>query len=323
MEQRDRNSRQGETINVEKETLQEHKGPQVASQKPTSATPSADSSAQGPATTRAGPIAVPAQLPIHTQPPKSGGRRDFLRVLFAIGALLTIVPFVPWGEYLSSSVTSPGSYAKQKVVTDVNKLNGAGSGNPVNVNDLATFPPNGGWLVTYPSSGDLTVDSQNPDTFVKWQLIRLPTELGGGNGDASAFVAFSKVCVHLWCSPNYNPEQCRNPSESGYQSGPNCTTHEQYECPCHGSIYRIPDGLSIAGPASLQPPPTNAIPLLTLSTDAAGYLYVEPPIFDVNHNGVIGYGRSVPGVTEPLTSADNQYKQGSPYTNFDNLFNGK
>ncbi|MDE1858445.1 MAG: Rieske 2Fe-2S domain-containing protein [Thaumarchaeota archaeon] len=228
-----------------------------------------------------------------------------------MGAFLSVVSFVPWGQYLSSSVTHQGAYVKQKVVTDINSLNGAGSGQSVNVNDLTTFPPNTGWLITYPSSGDLAVDSQNPDTFVKWQLIRLPVTLGGGNKDPSAFVAFSKVCVHLWCSPNYDPEKSTNPVD------------ESYQCPCHGSIYRLPDGLSIAGPASTQPPPTNAIPLLSLSTDASGDLYVEPPAFDVSHNGVVGYGRYVPGVTEPLTSADNQYKQGSPYTNYDSQFNDK
>ena len=171
---------------------------------------------------------------------------------------------------------------RQKAVTDINAANGAGSGKPANVNDLTTFPPNGSRLITCPSSGDLTVDSQNIDTFVKWQLIRLPDLPGGGKKDVTAFVAFSKVCVHLWCSPNYNPS-----------SGP-----MQYECPCHESIYRIPDGLSIAGPASVQPPPTDVIPILTLSTDSDGFLYVEPPIWDAYHNGVIGYGRYIPNLTE-------------------------
>lgn len=216
-----------------------------------------------------------------------------MKALVTIGAFLSIIPFVPWGEFLSSSVTTAGKYTRQKVVLDANtKANGSVAGRVVNVNDLASFPPNSHWLITYPSSGDLTVDAQNPDTFVKFELIRLPAELGGGNKDATAFVAFSKVCVHLWCSPSYNPEQCKNPNENGYQSGPGCTNHEQYECPCHGSIYRVPDGLSIAGPASLQPPPTNAIPMLTLSADKDGTLYIEPPIWDVDHNGVIGYGRN-------------------------------
>jgi len=112
---------------------------------------------------------------------------------------------------------------------------------------------------------------------VKFELIRLPAgQLGGDAKDAVAFVAFSKVCVHLWCSPNYNP----------------LSNHEQYECPCHGSIYEIPDGKAVQGPASEQPAPTNAIPMLTLTSDSSGSLYIEAPVWDVDHNGVIGYGRN-------------------------------
>ncbi len=202
----------------------------------------------------------------------------------AIGAVLSIIPFVPWGNFLLSSVSSSGAYKRQKVVLDMNtatnrNANGSVAGQAVNVNDLTSFPPNSTWLITYPSSGDLTIDSQNPDTFLKFGLIRLPTELGGSEKSASAFVAFSKVCVHLWCSPNYDPEHTTS------------KTDETYQCPCHGSIYEVPDGLSIAGPASVQAFPTNAIPMLTLTADSNGDLYIEPPNWDVEHNGVIGYGR--------------------------------
>ncbi|MDV3276915.1 MAG: Rieske 2Fe-2S domain-containing protein [Nitrososphaerales archaeon] len=198
--------------------------------------------------------------------------------MVAVGAILSITPFVPWGTFLSSSVGSSGKYQRQKAVIDNDPKFGQAAGKAVNVNDLNTFPSNSHWAVTYPSTGDATLDAQNPDTFVKFELIRLPAgaPFNGDAKDAAAFVAFSKVCVHLWCSPNYNP----------------APTHEQYECPCHGSIYEIPDGLAKAGPASQQPSPTNAIPMLTLTADPNGDLYIEPPIWDVDHNGVIGYGRN-------------------------------
>ena len=192
-----------------------------------------------------------------------------------------MIPFVPWPSFLLSSVSSQGAYKRQALLLDYNtptnhNANGAVQGKQVNVNDLNSFPPNSTWLFTYPSSGDLTVDSQNPDTFQKFGLIRLPN---GNSKSAADFVAFSKVCVHLWCSPNYDPEHTAK------------GTDETYQCPCHGSIYEVPDGLSIAGPASLQAFPTNAIPMLTLTADPNGDLYVEPPIFDIEHNGIIGYGR--------------------------------
>ena len=226
------------------------------------------------------PQAAPAQPP-PVQPPRSTTRRTFIRALVAVSAVLSIVPFVPWGNFLLSSVSTTGAYKRQQAVLDLNtptnnNANGAVAGKAVNVNDLTNFPPNSSWLLTYPSSGDINVDSQNPDTFQKFGLIRLPN---GTTKTAADFVAFSKVCVHLWCSPNYDPERSTK------------TSDETYQCPCHGSIYRVPDGLSIAGPASLQAYPTNAIPMLTLTADPNGDLYIEPPKFDVAHNGVIGYGR--------------------------------
>jgi len=226
------------------------------------------------------PSAPPAAAAPPSQPTKTG-RRWFLKLLVGLSAILAIVPFAPWGSYLLSSVSSNGAYKRQAAVLDMNtptnnNANGAAAGLQVNVNDLTSFPPNTSWLLTYPSSGDLTQDSQNPDTFQKFGLIRLPN---GTSKSAADFVAFSKVCVHLWCSPNYDPEHSSE------------TSDETYQCPCHGSIYRVPDGLAIAGPASLQAFPTNAIPMLTLTADSNGDLYIEPPVFDVEHNGVIGYGR--------------------------------
>jgi rieske iron-sulfur protein len=259
------------------------------------------------------PVARPAAVPPKTQPvsppprpPKDSGRRTFLKLLVLAGAVLSIIPFVPWGKFLGSSVTTgtAKTFLLQKVRVDEDTKFGSASGQLVNVNDLTTFPPNDHWIITYPTSGDATIDSQNPDTFLKYELIRLPTELGGASKKATDFVAFSKVCVHLWCSPNYNPTQTKNPQENGYQSpSANVSTHQQYECPCHGSIYEVPDGKAVAGPASLQPAPTNAIPMLTLQADSSGQLYVVYPNRDptkpfpndgvdaIEANGQLGYGR--------------------------------
>jgi ubiquinol-cytochrome c reductase iron-sulfur subunit len=211
--------------------------------------------------------------------------------------VLSLAPYVPWGEFLSASIKGSGSLNRQKVVIDNDPIYKAAAGKPVNVNDLNTFPPNSRWAITYPTSGDSTLDAQNADTFTKFELIRIPTELGGDKKDASSFVGFSKVCVHLWCSPNYNPQQTTNSKENGYVAPPAGSTHQKYECPCHGSQYRLPDGQAVAGPAALQPAPANAIPILTLSSDSSGQLFIEPPKstkFDnVNSNGVLGLGRTL------------------------------
>lgn len=216
-----------------------------------------------------------------------------MKLAFMVGALLSVIPFVPWGTFLSSTIKTGAAsrtLLQKAVVDDIPSKYGAAAGQVVNVNDLSTFPPNSHWVMTYPTSGDLSVDADNIDTFQKFELIRLPT---GTQKKATDFVAFSKVCVHLWCSPNYNP----------------APGHMQYECPCHGSIYRVPDGLSIAGPASLQAFPQNAIPMLTLQADSNGDLYVFYPNADpskttvangvphlvsvnpIEGDGDIGYGR--------------------------------
>jgi Rieske Fe-S protein len=176
-------------------------------------------------------------------------------------------------------------------VVDDSVYQGSAAGKPVNVNDLGTFPPNSSWFITYPSSGNATTDANNPNSFVKFQLIRLPTELGGGSKDASAFVAFSTVCTHLQCRLNYAPLQGDNPVENGYVL--NATTRQDFECPCHGNIYRVPDGVLTEGPSLEKGPPATAIPYLTLSSDSQGILWIEPPIWDYQHNGVVGYGRYV------------------------------
>lgn len=228
--------------------------------------------------------------PSRPEAPKNARRRVFLQLALLASAVLTIVPFVPWGTFLSSTASSSSKATRQAVVIDDNPtLWGPAAGKTVNVNDLTTFPPNNHWVVTYPTSGNPTLDAQNPDTFIKFELIRLPAggPVGGDNKAASDFIALSKVCVHLWCSPSYVP------------------ANQNYECPCHGSIYEctgvlpdastksagIPPGKAIHGPASLQPAPTNAIPMLRLTTDPDGALYIEIPVWDVDHNGVIGYGR--------------------------------
>ena len=245
------------------------------------------------------PAPVQAASPPQT---KAAPRRTFLKILVAVGAVLSLIPFVPWQSFLASSVEkgSGKTYLVNKVVVDDRPdINGPAHGKSVNVNDLTTFPVpdpdpakagtpgNGHWVFTFPSSGDPSVDAFNPDTFVKWELIRLPAALGGNSKKATDFVAFSKVCVHLWCSPSFKPQ----------------TGHQQYECPCHGSIYEVPDGRAIAGPASLQAFPTNAIPMLSLQADSTGQLFVVYPNRDprlqwpndgvgsITANGDLGYGR--------------------------------
>jgi len=68
-----------------------------------------------------------------------------IKYLVALSAALSIVPFVPWGTFLLSSVSTTGSYKRQQVFLDFNttannNANGAVQGKAVNVNDLTSFP---------------------------------------------------------------------------------------------------------------------------------------------------------------------------------------
>jgi rieske iron-sulfur protein len=197
------------------------------------------------------------------QPPNVGGgkisRRDFLKLLAAAGTVLTFTPFVDWGKFLPNPTESSGERAKVELP----------DGSQANVK---TFKINYSEAVIYPKSDDPVL---NGEPFRTWQFIRLPAELGGDKNDNSAFRMYSMICLHLWCLWKYWPEDGR----------------KRGECPCHGSMYDPLNGLAFAGPASLQAPPSNVLPMLDLEVDDKGDIWVKPPNWSPAGNGVVGYGR--------------------------------
>ena len=188
-------------------------------------------------------------------------RRDFLKLMGAAGTALAFTPFVPWGNFMPNP--SAANLEKVKVVLP--------DGTQANVN---TFPSNHAEVITYPSTGDTALDAE---AFRKWQFIRLPKELGGDKNNIDSFRAYSMVCLHLWCLWKYWPEE-------GRMRG---------ECPCHGSMYDPLTGTAFAGPASLQASPSNTLAKLDLESDSEGFLWILPPVWSVNNNGVVGYGRFI------------------------------
>lgn len=192
---------------------------------------------------------------------KSAGlsRRDFLKLIGAAGTGLAFAPFVPFGNYMPN----PNQASLEKVPVILP------DGTQANVN---SFPVNHAEVITYPATGDAALDAE---AFRKWQFIRLPEELGGAKNDASAFRAFSMICLHLWCLWKYWPDDGR----------------KRGECPCHGSMYDPDTGTAFVGPASVQAAPSNTLPKLSLEVDSAGFVFILPPKFNANDNGVVGYGR--------------------------------
>jgi rieske iron-sulfur protein len=195
-------------------------------------------------------------------PPVIGGkvsRRDFLKLMAAAGTVMTFTPFVDWGKFLPNPASNVGQKAKAELADGT-------------VANVKTFEVNHSDVIIYPKSDDPVL---NKEAFRTWQLIRLPKELGGEKNDASAFRAYSMICLHLWCLWKYWPEEGR----------------KRGECPCHGSMYDPLTGQAFAGPASLQGPPSNVLPKLDLEADSNGDIMILPPTWDPNANGVVGYGR--------------------------------
>ncbi|MEO2220705.1 MAG: Rieske 2Fe-2S domain-containing protein [Nitrosopumilus sp.] len=192
---------------------------------------------------------------------KSDGlsRRDFLRLMGAAGTGLAFAPFIPFGDFMPN----PNQASLEKVPVILP------DGTHANMN---TYPINHAEVITYPATGDPALDAE---AFRKWQFIRLPEELGGAKTDTSSIRAYSMICLHLWCLWKYWPEEGR----------------KRGECPCHGSMYDPTTGTAFVGPASVQAAPSNTLPELTTEIDSDGFVFILPPKFDVNSNGVIGYGR--------------------------------
>ena len=177
----------------------------------------------------------------------------------AAGTGLAFAPFVPFGNFMPN----PNQASLEKVPVILP------DGTHANIN---TYPINHAEVITYPATGDPALDAE---AFRKWQFIRLPEELGGGKRDISAIRALSMICLHLWCLWKYWPDEGR----------------KRGECPCHGSMYDPVTGTAFAGPASVQAAPSNTLAELYFEIDSDGFVFILPPKFDVNENGVIGYGR--------------------------------
>ncbi|HVX02114.1 MAG TPA: twin-arginine translocation signal domain-containing protein [Nitrososphaera sp.] len=197
-----------------------------------------------------------------TPPPPTGGkvsRRDFLKLMAAAGTVMTFTPFVDWGKFLPNPT---GNLSEKQPIELPN-------GDQADVN---TFPVNSSQAIIYPKTKDEVL---NKEAFRTWQFIRLPEELGGKKNDPSAFRIYSMVCLHLWCLWKYYPDVGR----------------KRGECPCHGSMYDPMTGKAFAGPASLQGPPSNVLPRLDIEIDSSGKMFILPPTWSPDKNGIVGYGR--------------------------------
>lgn len=139
---------------------------------------------------------------------------------------------------------------------------------------ITVMRPNSMEFFYYPNPED----TENRDVFQKFVLIRLPEELGGDADDVSAFRAYSSVSISTdHCVTKYWPDKGR----------------QRLEDPCWGTMYRAVDGLVMQNTDPVMITSPMALPYLDLSLDENGSLYIEPPVWTVEKNGVIGVGRSM------------------------------
>ena len=150
----------------------------------------------------------------------------------------------------------------------------------VKIGDLT---PNSAISFTYPYTGNATIDIS---AFHRWELIRLPKDLGGDKNDISSFRAYSMIDINHQCLTVYR------------------SNIEKLEEPCNNGEYEPVNGIAVVGLATYQR--YNALPNLDLGVDDQGYIYVKQPVFEYDKNGIIGAGRDVFHCTDP-EQADLQY----------------
>src|SRR5487761_417067 len=233
--------------------------------RPVASTPIGRPVTSTPVGTRVGTVGKPAgaattlptkptvpQKPVESKQDIS--RRNFLKAIALVGGLIMVGSFGVLFPFVQGSVESATSTAQ--VILDIKTLA------PIKTTDI---PQNNFAIFIWPRTGNPAIDA---DSFHQFVAIHLPPSLTAPanlsakdpiSGDA--FIAFSRVCLHLWCLWNYIPNDRR------------------MECPCHGSQYvpgygeypnfpvatDQPPGKAVAGPASLQTPPNNIAPVALLS----------------------------------------------------------
>ncbi len=115
--------------------------------------------------------------------------------------------------------------------------------------------------------------------YYKNIVVRIPKDLNPTSQsnfttapNGARFAAYNTTCVHLRCL--VNPGYAGNPPSGEFR----------LQCPCHGSQYRLTDGVPVAGPAFDLG--LNPLPQIQLTTDSAGNIRATAI------NGTVGIGRT-------------------------------
>src|SRR5207245_1078492 len=219
----------------------------------------------------------PPPVPAHssTPPPPASplpgkpflSRRRFLQGAVAASVVLAAASVGASGQILGPLI--PSSSTSEEII-DWTTLDNrykdvkgkAGEFQPINYSEFFYYP--------YDSS---------VSPYYKNVIATLPDPLVNPNPAYSSdpilkhVVAFNVTCVHLRCL--VNPGYAGNPGSGEFR----------LQCPCHGSQYRLTDGVPVAGPA--YDLGLNPLPEVHLSVDANGKISAIGKL-----NGEPGIGRT-------------------------------
>ncbi len=154
-------------------------------------------------------------------------RRTFLKAAVGASTVLAAVPFATSGDFLTFATLGKERRGPQVIANAVAFENDYLTlKNKPGSDPLTTFA----WQVFYfPYPETVSV-------YYKNVLVRLPDNLvpdPGPTPSLNHYRAWNTTCVHLRCIVN-----------PGVENG-----EDRLRCPCHGSQYRIIDGIPVAGPA--------------------------------------------------------------------------
>ena len=173
------------------------------------------------------------------------GRRDFLKVIVALGAVGTIVGV---GGFLKDYLTFIPSAGANDLAWPTVKV--------ANIKDLQNLKPINFY---YPLTNEPNI------------LVKLGQKAENGIGPDEDIVAFSLICQHLGCIYAFHPEGDSPPCRPSYKM----PVPGGYCC-CHGSHYDfLKEGAVIGGPSP------RPVPMVHLELDeSTGDIYatsVGPP----------------------------------------------
>jgi arsenite oxidase small subunit len=169
-------------------------------------------------------------------------RRNFLKLLFAAGAIATIGGLGSIGRYLTPQFT----YAKQWPVLKI-----------TTVDALETMKP----LTFY-----------YPVTNAPNYLIKLGVQAQGGVGPDKDIVAFSAICQHLGCYYNVYAGG-EHPGCGGYSKNFSWPTPYAWCC-CHGSHYDLIHGGAVMNEPGFTSPAPLPLPQAKLQVDSQGNIII-------------------------------------------------